>query len=124
MKHVEKELKILITEGMYRNLCQLAKGQGGLTVNQINHYFDTPDLFMYRNRMALRIREKNKQYVLTLKVGKNKEEEYQTSHEYNYPIEQEQATKTMDGKLSPLSLIPDTSVKNILPKDRPLIYMG
>lgn len=124
MKQIENELKILITENTYRHLAKLANDKGGKTVVQTNYYFDTADFFMYRHKKALRIREKNQKYVLTLKTGRRKDGSYQTSDEYNYSLTEDQAKDVLSGRLPLLSCFPDSTAKEFLPKDNALIYRG
>ncbi|NLY97795.1 MAG: CYTH domain-containing protein, partial [Clostridiaceae bacterium] len=124
MKQIENELKILITENTYRHLAKLANDKGGITVVQTNYYFDTADFFMYRHKKALRIREKNQKYVLTLKAGRRKDGSYQTSDEYSYPLTEDQAKDVLSGRLPLLSCFPDSTAKEFLPKDNALIFRG
>lgn len=63
---IEIEFKTLVDEGKYEELID----QFNLRENifyQVNHYFDTPDFYLRKNGMALRIRFRKGVYKLTLK---------------------------------------------------------
>lgn len=65
-QEIEIEYKNLLTQQEYdRLLKHLPFPEDG--VMQTNHYFETPDFSMKDNRIALRIREKNGEFKLTLK---------------------------------------------------------
>ena len=67
MQNLEIEFKNMLTKGEYVRLFQFFKLGKEAIFTQENHYFDTADFLLKKNRAALRIREKNRKYELTLK---------------------------------------------------------
>src|SRR5690625_181369 len=65
-QHIEIEFKNLLTKEKYNKLIESLPYKQ-MTIEQTNHYFDTKDYKLQRQKCALRIREKNKQFVLTFK---------------------------------------------------------
>lgn len=125
MKHfTENELKILIPEEIYCVLYRQALIQDGKTVLQTNHYFDTPCFYLAREKIALRIREKNKQFEVTLKIGRKKDNQSLTSEEYNQPLTPDQALSVLEGRCSIQSIIPQIKALTGIPENRSLILMG
>ena len=55
-----------------------------------NTYYDSPDLFFAKNKMGLRVRNKNHRYELTLKTEGNITGGLHIRPEYNLPLENEQ----------------------------------
>ncbi|MGY3717760.1 CYTH domain-containing protein [Sutcliffiella cohnii] len=66
-QEIEIEFKNIITKDEYSRLLKAFQHTADEGVIQINHYLDTPDFHLKQNGCALRIREKNKAYQLTLK---------------------------------------------------------
>ncbi|GEN56797.1 CYTH domain-containing protein [Halolactibacillus alkaliphilus] len=67
MQELEIERKNLLTKKEY-DLLVKELGLAEVTpVTQVNHYFETPDFQLKAHGAALRIREKNKTFTLTLK---------------------------------------------------------
>lgn len=64
---IEIEFKNLLTKVEYENLLKTFNVEGKDIVKQSNHYFDTPDFALKNLGSALRIREKNNRFELTLK---------------------------------------------------------
>ncbi len=121
---VENELKILITEELYQDIFRQAFQHGAKTMVQTNHYFDTSDFYVTGEKMSLRIREKNNEYMLTLKVGRKKAGQFQSSDEYNKALENEQALSVIHGMQPIESLLNDFPLKNVIRKERALLYKG
>lgn len=66
MQEIEIEYKNILTKKEYDQLvAQYFQKQQ--PIKQVNYYFDTSSFDLAKNRYALRIREKNEQYILTLK---------------------------------------------------------
>ncbi|RXI98232.1 CYTH domain-containing protein [Anaerobacillus alkaliphilus] len=66
-QEIEIEFKNLVSKSDFHVLCKKFFIDQSAFVSQINHYFDSDDFLLKSNHSALRIREKNKQYTLTLK---------------------------------------------------------
>lgn len=66
-QEIEIEFKNLLTESEFIKICQhFSINEQDFKV-QVNHYFDTTDFTLKNHHSALRIREKNEKFVLTLK---------------------------------------------------------
>lgn len=66
-ENIEIEFKNLLIKEEYRQLLKIFQISKSLIKTQINHYFDTPGFSLKAEKMALRVREKEDQYELTLK---------------------------------------------------------
>lgn len=66
-KHVEIEFKNLLTKKEFEMIKNTLKFNEADFQSQINYYFDTPDFVLKQHKSALRIREKNDHFELTLK---------------------------------------------------------
>lgn len=90
-KNVEIEAKNLVTKEQFEQLCHIFSIGPKLFQKQTNYYFDTNDFLLKEKLTALRIREKNEQYELTLKqpleVGLLETNETITSQEARLMIE-------------------------------------
>lgn len=64
---IEIEFKNLLTEKEFQKLRDFFQIKEDAFVEQMNYYFDTPHFLIKKNGSALRIREKNGKYELTLK---------------------------------------------------------
>ncbi len=64
----EIEFKRLVTRGAFNALMKRFGVTPADAVEQVNYYFDTPDLALMRAGMAMRIREKKGAFGATLKV--------------------------------------------------------
>jgi uncharacterized protein YjbK len=64
---IEIEFKNLLTKDEYENLLKTFNVEEKDIVSQINHYFDTPEFALKDIGSALRIREKNNCFEMTLK---------------------------------------------------------
>lgn len=64
---IEIEFKNLLTKVEYEKLLKVFKVKDEQIISQINHYFDTPEFTLKELGSALRIREKDNQYEMTLK---------------------------------------------------------
>ena len=66
-QHIEIEYKNLLTKQDFERLQQFFKIESNQFFTQQNHYFDTKDFDLKSQASALRIREKNETFELTLK---------------------------------------------------------
>lgn len=71
---------------------------------QINYFFDTDFLDLRLNRIALRIRSENNNYILTVKGAKQNHTELAIRPEIEAPITQKQFDLIMSKKISILDL--------------------
>lgn len=66
-QEIEIEFKNLLTQEEFQQLQNHFNLKEQHFKHQVNHYFDTPDYRLKKHGAALRIREKDGKYVLTLK---------------------------------------------------------
>ncbi|MEQ6375510.1 CYTH domain-containing protein [Bacillaceae bacterium S4-13-58] len=66
-QELEIEFKNLLTKKEYDHLIQAFNIADQEPFHQVNHYFETSDLKLKANQSALRIRQKENKWVLTLK---------------------------------------------------------
>lgn len=66
--NIEIEAKVLLLKDEYDTIIEKLGLGKYRRVKQTNHYIDTPDRFLKRNGIALRIREKDEVFELTLKT--------------------------------------------------------
>ncbi|KIY20614.1 CYTH domain-containing protein [Mesobacillus subterraneus] len=66
-QNIEIEYKNLLTETEFNFLLSYFKLEAGHFKKQVNHYFDTPSFTLKDSGSALRIREKDHEFELTLK---------------------------------------------------------
>lgn len=66
-QEIEIEYKNIVTKSDFKKLLNAFSIEEAQFKKQINHYFDTKDFQLKKHHSALRIREKNNQYTLTLK---------------------------------------------------------
>lgn len=66
MENVEIEYKVMIDKKGYEKLLNYFNGQL-YSFKQTNYYFDSVDEKINKNKLSLRIREKNNKYIATLK---------------------------------------------------------
>jgi uncharacterized protein YjbK len=64
---IEIEFKNILTKNEYELLLNLFNVEEKQIISQKNHYFDTPDFALKELGTALRIREKNGNYEMTIK---------------------------------------------------------
>lgn len=87
---IEIEFKNILTKVEYENLLKTFKVEENQIISQINHYFDTPDFTLKNLACALRIREKNIDFEMTLKqpaaVGLFETTQYLTEDEFSKAI--------------------------------------
>ncbi len=70
-QEIEIEFKNLVTKTDFEWLCEKFSIDQSCFVSQVNHYFDTNDFLLKSHESALRIRERNKEFTLTLKQPHN-----------------------------------------------------
>ena len=80
-EHIEKEYKVLLNREQFDVLIELLQPEPAFC--QTNRYFDTAERYLQKHGDALRIREKNGQFLFTLKVRKNAD----TLLEYEGPVD-------------------------------------
>jgi uncharacterized protein YjbK len=66
--NIEIESKILLEKDEYEKIIEVMQLDNYRKFKQTNHYMDTPDSFLKNNGIALRVREKNQEFELTLKT--------------------------------------------------------
>ena len=105
----EYELKVMLTETEYERLITY---DGCDAFRQTNYYFDTPAFDMYKNKVVIRIREKNDEYELTVKSKDHSV--FDTGvvgmHEENNHISKETALSIIGGEEDIHKYLPDNSV--------------
>ncbi|GLB58924.1 CYTH domain-containing protein [Cytobacillus sp. NCCP-133] len=95
-KNIEIEFKNIVTSDEFSRLMQFFEiGEHDFT-EQVNHYFDTPEFSLKSSGSALRIREKNGSFELTLK--QSHPEGLLETNEYLTQSEVQQMLKT--GKIT------------------------
>ncbi len=97
IRDIEYELKLMLTKMEYYALL-LHEGDEAFT--QINHYFDTLDLDLYKRWIVVRIREKAGSFELTVKTKNAGEgaEGVLVMEEKNLPLDCETALKLISGE--------------------------
>ena len=65
---IEIEAKALLLKDEYETIIEKLNLSKYRKIKQTNHYIDTPDRFLKKNGIALRIREKEESFELTLKT--------------------------------------------------------
>ena len=102
MNHLEIEFKTLLTKEEYDSLKDFFKEQP--PVRQTNHYIDTPDQLIRKEKMALRVRTFTNQAELTLKVPED------VGHfEYNQALSPQETEAILEHQQ-----FPDGEIKNLL----------
>ncbi|QTM98698.1 CYTH domain-containing protein [Sediminibacillus dalangtanensis] len=66
-QEIEIEFKNLLTKTEYDRLCEFLEVEEAGALSHTNHYFETPGFELKQQGAALRIREKNGEWQLTLK---------------------------------------------------------
>lgn len=66
--NIEIEVKVLLLKDEYDTIIRELQLDKYRKVTQTNHYIDTKDSFLKKNGIALRVREKNEEFELTLKT--------------------------------------------------------
>jgi len=66
--NIEIEAKVLLLKNEYDTIIEKLNLSKYRKIRQTNHYIDTPDRYLKKNGIALRIREKEEEYELTLKT--------------------------------------------------------
>ncbi len=109
----------MLTEDEYESLLVF---QGCDAFKQTNHYFDTCDFAMNRNKTVIRIREKENSYELTVKTNKSvtKDTGVVAMDENNLNIDGKTAVKLLAGGLDIRELLP----VDVVHSDKKLCYIG
>lgn len=101
-KEIEIEAKNILTSSEFQKLCEAFSITEEDFSTQINYYFDTEELSLKSKKSALRIREKNNQFTLTIKepndIG---------LLETNEAIPLDMATQMIDGQILPKGEVKD-----------------
>ena len=111
MKHLEIEMKTLLTKEEYLRL--QANFSEILPITQKNYYLDTPDFYLRQHKIAMRIRTFEDSAELTIKIP-------QTigNMEYNQALSLEEATKCLEsGKLPQGMILEELLSRGISPRD-------
>ena len=69
MKHLEIEMKTLLNKDEYQRLQDHFSGVTPIT--QKNYYLDTPDFYLRKHKIAMRIRTFENSAELTIKIPQN-----------------------------------------------------
>lgn len=93
-KELEIEAKNLLTETEFMKLLASFSIQKEQFITQSNHYFETDDLALKNKGAALRIREKDGRFTLTLKL--QQEDGVLETHQ---TISREEATNMIEGQV-------------------------
>lgn len=102
MNHLEIEYKTMLDKEEYQSLLPLFADTE--LVVQTNHYIDTPDQLIRKEKMALRVRTFTDQAELTLKVPED------VGHfEYNQDLNPEETKEILQHQQ-----FPDGEIKNLL----------
>src|SRR5699024_6287737 len=115
-QEIEIEFKNLLTESEYEKLLEAYSFSP--EIKQVNYYFETEDLSLRKARSALRIREKNSSYTVTLKQPKN-------GHllEGHITLEEEEAKECIKGNfIQNQDFTNQLASLGVNPQD--LLYMG
>lgn len=87
----EKEYKFLLSEDeFYKTVSLLEETYAGVPVKdvvQVNHYYDTPDLFLYQSGQTLRVREKNGVCAIEKKTPVEQSENFRIAQETSFSID-------------------------------------
>jgi len=111
MKHLEIEMKTLLNKDEYQRLQDHFSGVTPIT--QRNYYLDTPDFYLRKHKIAMRIRTFEDSAELTIKIP-------QTigNMEYNQALSLEETTKCLEsGKLPQGMILDELLSRGILPRD-------
>ena len=101
--NMEYEARVMLTEEQYLLIKEKYEKEhpGYKSSTNINHYFDTEDLYLTNHNMVLRLREvENKQAELTLKI-----QEENGCVEINHYLTDEQSKLLLENKVFPESEI-------------------
>ncbi len=105
-QEIEIEFKNLLTKEEFSRLISHFSIKEDTFITQKNHYFDTPQFDLKEKKSALRIREKNDEFIFTLK----------TPLEKNLLETNQLLTRQESDKLLKEQLLPEGEVKNSLLK--------
>ncbi|WP_299740289.1 CYTH domain-containing protein [uncultured Rossellomorea sp.] len=103
-QEIEIEFKNLVTQNEFTRLTSHFHIKDEDFISQDNHYFDTPYYQLKDNHSALRIREKNRTYTLTLKTPLNDD-----LLETNQKLSKEESVSLLHQ-----GVFPDGEVKDVL----------
>ncbi len=99
MAFIERELKFLLAEDRFEEVREQVKSllpeASFCVITQVNHYYDTPDLTLYKQGITLRIREIAGQFH-----GEVKRHNFGKSHhsqEESFDVDGLPAVLTMEG---------------------------
>ena len=98
MKHLEIEMKTLLTKEEYDRL--QAQFLEVTPVTQKNYYLDTPDFYLRQHKIAMRIRTFENSAELTIKIPQTV-----GNMEYNQALSLEKASKCLESGQLPQGMI-------------------
>lgn len=111
MKHLEIEMKTLLNKDEYQRLQEHFSGVTPIT--QKNYYLDTPDFYLRKHKIAMRIRTFENSAELTIKIPQKV-----GNMEYNQSLSLEEATKCLEsGKLPQGMILEELLSRGITPRD-------
>jgi uncharacterized protein YjbK len=110
MREIELKYKLKNLQD-YKALLDVLPGEHHRE-NQVNYFFDTPNLKLKTQHIFLRLRKSNELYKFTCKaapIGIPKTSDTLSIHdEWEEIIDNSEAQKLLDGKLSPIDLLSKT----------------
>ena len=95
--NIEYEARVMVTYKEYKKVLDSfsIRQENKKEIENINHYFDTPDRYLSEHHMVLRIREiDNKDYELTLKI-----QQENGCMELNHTITKEEVNEYINGNI-------------------------
>ena len=98
MKHLEIEMKTLLNQDEYKKLQTHFSGVTPIT--QKNYYLDTPDFYLRKHKIAMRIRTFDTSAELTIKIPQEI-----GNMEYNQDLTLEEAKNCLDNCKLPQGMI-------------------
>lgn len=117
-KEIEIEAKNLLTKQEFDTLIKAFSLKPTDFLSQTNHYFETSDFSLKKQHSALRIREKDKQFTLTLK---------QPHHvglmETNQTITKEDKEQLIENRIFPIGEVKDALLASGIPLEQ-LLLLG
>lgn len=104
---IEIEFKTFITKDKYESLLKTLHQEDNILI-QINHYFDTNDSLLEKEKKVLRIRQKGDQYKLTKKSKSN-----DGNIENHIYLEKDEAINMLDSGFNANIIGEDIDVKKV-----------
>lgn len=84
---IEQEYKWMADREMFLHILQCFSSQyEEQLILQKNYFYDSPDLFLYRKGITLRVREKDGSFSLQTKIGKRMQDGYRVAEEQHVEL--------------------------------------